>query len=60
MGAKITNKNGEFYKIRNFSIDGKIKSIKYGNHYIEELLYDTEKKEPSIPVFKGITIKLNK
>ena len=56
--VKITKKNGEFYKIRNFSINGKMKTVKYGNHYIDDILYDTKKKEPVTPVFKGITIKI--
>lgn len=57
MGVKITKKNGEFYKIRNYSNSGKLKTIAYSDKYIEDLLYGN-RKEDSPAKFKGITIKI--
>lgn len=55
MGIKISKKNGEFYKIRNYSNNGKLKSVAYSDKYIEDLLYD---KRESTSKFKGISIKI--
>lgn len=57
MGVKITKKNGEFYKIRNYSNNGKLKTVAYSDKYIEDLLY-SNRKEDSPAKFKGITIKI--
>lgn len=56
MKTKITKREAEFFKIRNYSDGGKLKSIKYGDNYIRDLIYD--ERETPIPVFKGINIKI--
>ena len=54
---KLTKKQGEFFKIKNYSSNGKLKTVSYGKNYIRDLLYG-EYDEDRIK--KSIAIKLNK
>ena len=55
--VNLTKKQGEFFKVKNCSVGGRLKEAPYSKNYIKELLYEEPRKKSE---FKGISIKLNK
>ena len=56
-GVNLTKKQGEFFKVKNYSVNGRLKTTSYSKNYIKEILYEEPRKKSE---FKGISIKLNK
>jgi hypothetical protein len=58
--VKISKEQGEFFKIKNCSYNGKVGTVLFGDNYIKDLLYDGEYDDEIDKNKKNVIIRLNK